>query len=378
MCSIFSPDAPELILKSYPWREIDTEVELSPDEQKIEALSALTENRPVKMTRTVVGKDRAWPAVQVRYDRRGFYYDTRGVGHLCMDDQIVATAQQNAKLTLMDYYQQPLLSGPASNGTNISFEPGSRLPENTSFVTPPQIPAQFDFDVEMLRRSAARRAGAGGQYEYSGNVGAAKRVQKTATEINSEGNRTGMVSSASVDRFNDPLIDLYTQLWEDLCRLKKSLPLISDGQFQGEMPLSVYDLKVLIVPAASAKTLHPDLQFQKAQAALGFLWGFKDVVPIDIQQALMDTFGHWDPVTASRWIMKPGAEGPQGQPPVYDLIGKLFQAVKTLVADNKDVLAQLDEHAQVLERVANIAVKGTGSPMGPAGQPIMRMMEPPA
>jgi len=389
MCTIFSPDAPETILKAYPWREADQEAALSPEELKNEALDALAKNRPVKMTRTVIGKDRSWPAVQVRYDKRGFYYDTRGVGHLCMDDQIVATAQQNAKLTLMDYYQQPLLSGPAPNGTNISFEPGSRLPENTTFVTPPQIPAQFDFDVEMLRRSAARRAGAGGQYEFSGNVGAAKRVQKTATEVVNEGNRTGMVSSASVDRFNDPLIDLYTQLWEDLCRLKKAIPLIADGKYMGEMPASVYNLKVLIVPAASAKTLHPDLQFQKAQAALSFLWQYKDVVPVNIQQALTDTFGHWDPITASRWIMKPEAQGPQGQPPVYELIQKLFAAVKTLVADNKDVMEQLDEHGKVLERVAHLSLKGAGgmNPMNeqpgmsqpppgiPPGVPPMRFVQ---
>ncbi len=373
ICTIFSPDAPETILKAYPWRELDQEVELTEEELKLEAMDALTSNRPVKMTRTVVGKDRAWPSVQVRYDKRGFYYETRGVGHLCMDDQIVATAQQNAKLTLMDYYQQPLLSGPAPNGTNISFEPGSRLPENTTFVQPPQIPSQFDFDVEMLRRSAARRAGAGGQYEFSGNVGATKRVQKTATEIVSDGNRTGMVSSASVDRFNDPLIDLYTQLWEDLCRLKKPIPLIADGKFQGEMPLTVYGLKVLIVPAASAKTLHPDLQFSKAQAALTFLWNFKDVVPIDIQQALTDTFGHWDPITAARWIMKPGEQGPQGQPPVYDMLSKLFQAVKTLVADNQDLIAQVEEHGKVLEKLANLSLKGGG---GNEADPLASLADP--
>ena len=364
-CTIFSPDAPEDILTAYPWREADGEVALTAEELLIEAEAALHENRPVHKTKTVPGKDRAWPGIQARYDKRGYYYDTRGVGHLCMDDQIVATAQQNAKLTMLDYYQQPLLSGPNAQGTNVSFEPGSRMPENTQFISPPPIPSQFDFDVEMLKRSSARRCGAASQYEFSGNVSSSKRVQKTATEVVTEGNHAGMVSSASVDRFNDPLIDLYTQLWEDLVRLNKPLPIIAGDQFMGEMPLEVYALKVLIVPAASAKTLHPDLQFQKAQAALTFLWGFKDVVPVDVTKALTDVFGHWDPVMASRWIMKETQQGPNGEPPVYKLISNLYAAVKTLVADNQDLISKVEEHGKVLERLAHLSLNNTVPPPVP-------------
>jgi hypothetical protein len=354
--TIFSPDAPDIVLAIYPWREADTETPLTPPELVAEAERALIEGRPVRRTRTEPGKDRPWPGVQCRYDKRGYYYDTRGIGHLCMDDQIVATAQQNAKLTLLDYYQQPLLSGNVTHGTNISFEPGSKLPEGVKFLEPPQIPSQFDFDIEMLKRSSARRGGALSMYEFSGDVTAKKRIQKTATEVVSEGNRAGMMSSASVDRFNDPLIDLFQQVWDDLRRLNKPLPLISNDQFTGTMPLEVYGLDVLIVPAASAKTLNPDAQFTKAQNALVYLWQFKDFVSIDLQRALEDTFGHWDPVTAARWLLKPEAQGPQGQPPVYQLISKLFAAVKTLVADNQDVLKQLDEHGKVLERVAKLSL----------------------
>jgi hypothetical protein len=58
--------------------------------------------------------------------------------------------------------------------------------------------------------------------------------------------------------------------------------------------------------------------------------------------------------------MKPDEQGPQGQPPVYDLISKLFQAVKTLVADNQDLIKQVEEHGKVLEKVANLSLNGRG------------------
>ena len=272
-CTIFSPDHADKVMMIFPWEEEPTQRALEPEEIEQEYRKAIkTKSSPQLEPKRVPGRDRAWPFVQARYENRSrYHYDTRGAGHLCMDDQIFATAQSNAKMTMLDYYQQPLLEGTGSKASSkVTFEPGSYLPNGTKFAQPPVVPSQFDFDIESSKRVAARRVGAASQYEMSGEFSRTRKVQKTKAEIDAEGNRSGLVSSASVDRFNDPLAELYQQLWDDLARLKKPLPLIRNGRFEGRIEgdlMKIYSTPVLIVPSASAKTLDPDAQFVKARGA---------------------------------------------------------------------------------------------------------------
>lgn len=328
-CTIFSPDAPEDVLAVIPWREDDREEELTQEEMAQEALQALVEQRQPEQTKTVVGKDRPWPFIQPRYENRSkFFYDTRGIGRLCMDDQKAASAQQNAKMVMMDYFQLPIFTGPGTRAsTNITYEPGSVIPEDMKPVTMPAIPAQFDFDIELHKRNAARRCGAIGQYEFSGDISSKKRVQKTATEISSEQVRTNSISAADVERFNGPWVELFAQLWEDLRRLKKPLPLIDNNQFIGQQA-DFYDFDVLIIPSANAKTWNRDLQFQRALTAAQFANGMlKDFgVTLDPQAIAKDILSNWDPLTAARWFFDP-AKAKDNMPPVYQLLQQLQEAV---------------------------------------------------
>jgi len=328
-CTVFSPDADNLILSIYPWREEDID--------------------------NVQGKERPWPFIQARYENRSrYYYETRGIGHICMDDQICATAEQNAKLTLMDYYQQPLLTGVgAKASTNVNFEPGSVLPEGLDFVAPPTIPNQFDFDVEMFRRTAARRGGAASQYEFSREMGSTGKIQKTATEVKEESLRSNILSSASVDRFNDPCQELYQQLWDDLARMKKELPLIINKAFKGTAdPATIYKFPVMIIPSTSAKMLNPDTQFNQSTAAFNFLMTYKEIVPINVKDALMDIISHWDPVLASRWL---GDDNDEKPAPIYQVMENMQQQIEALAKAAEGINNQSEEDSKILERVARMA-----------------------
>jgi hypothetical protein len=332
---LFSPTLTEKLLEVEAWREED-QVEVLPEAELMQEMaSALMEGREPVTTRVLRGKERPWPFIQARYENRSrYFYDTRGLGKLLMDDQLQATSEKNAKMVLLDYFQVPMYQGSGNRaGTNITHEPGSFLPDNVQAVQPPQIPQQFDFDVEQAKRTAARRSGTLGQYEFSANLSATKRVQKTATEVSEESARGGMISSASVDRFNNPWTELYMQLWEDLKRLKIVLPLINDQmEYAGDTGLEMYDWNVLIVPASSAKTLNPDQQFQRDSSA----WAFATAnlapmgVVLDPQAAAMDILAAWDPYKASRWVKKPN-EGQAGQQPVYVQLQQLGQEVQALI-----------------------------------------------
>jgi len=354
---LFCLDAPEDIVAISPWREKDTvtmEDQIDPS-TGMPVLDPLT-MKPVQAARDVIGKDRSWPYIQARYENRSpFYYDSRGVGQLVMDDQIAASATRNCKHILMDYYQLPQYRGTGTrNSPQITHEPGGYLPEGVERVDPAQIPMSFDFTVDQFRREAGRRCGAGGQYEFSDQMAESRKVQKTAAEVRQQSIRGDMVSTASVDRFVSPIGEIFMQLWEDLGRLQVPLPMIANRAFLGQMEVSVYEIPVLIIPVANAKTLNPDLQFQRDREIWGFLATMAQMgVVVDPQRAAIDILGNVDP-EKMEWVIDPSEPGPAlpaggaaGQPaqqqPVYMALGELKQTVAQLV-QAVQATAQLAQH----------------------------------
>jgi hypothetical protein len=347
-CIVFSPAAPDKILDLYPWKEKDELIELSPEEQQAELMAAIGENREPEQFRLVRGEERAWPFVQSRYENRSrFFYDTRGLGHLCMDNQIGATALSRAKMTMMDYYMAPMFTGDAKPSTNITHEPGSFLPGDVKYVQPPQVPQQLDFDIQGHRRTAGRRAHAGASTEFSENMAVSRKVQKTAREVEEESTRGAVLSSADVDRFNFPWGELYMQLWDDLRRIGKPLPMIANGKYLGEAGPQIFQRKILWVPASSAKTLNPDQQFARARVAWQFAQGFIQLgVTLDPQAALMDTLQHWDPQAAARWL--PDTE--KGPMPVYKILQQLAQKMQELGG-------KMEGMEDLLKKTAKLAIE---------------------
>lgn len=363
---LFSPQLPDQPIAIHPWRDERERVEERPVYAQDDAGNVILD--PATQAPVVVSKesvtvvedlgDRRWPYVQCPYENRTtFFYDSRGIGQLTMDEQIAATAVRNGKHTLMDYYQLPLFTGPIRNSPQMTFEPGSFLPEGVSRVDPVDVPAGFDFTVDQFKREAARRCGVSGLYEFSDRVTETRKVEKTATEIQREGMRGDMLSSASVRRFVGPWGEVFLQLWEGLKRNQVRLPLVVDQQFQGESSLDVYSVEWLIVPAANARTLNPDMQFLRDKELSAYcLEMSKFGVVVDPQMMAEDTISHADPEKA-RWIRRPDRPGPQGQIPVYqalgDLSGQMKQVMQMLQATQeavKQVAALADHTAERTER----------------------------
>jgi len=205
------------------------------------------------------------------------------------------------------------------------------LPEGVTRVDPVQIPPNFDFTVEQFKREAGRRAGAGGLSEVSESMSLTRKVQKTAAEVERESMRGDTVSSASVDRFTNPWGEVFMQLWEDLRRLNVALPKVTNKQFKGRMDVKVYQYPVLIVSAASAKTLNPDLQFQRDVSIYNFAQ--ESLAPmgvvIDADRAGREILSHADPLKVD-WIVDPRKAGPGQQQPVYQALGELKMALQQI------------------------------------------------
>jgi hypothetical protein len=374
-CIIFSPDMPDEIVYCFPWRkdDIEIQVDLTEEERLEELQTALDEGRDPVLIRieTEKGQEKPWPFIQPRYENRSsYYYDSRGIGHLCMDEQITASAITNAKLVLIEYYQSPLFEGPADrNSGNISFEPGSVLPEGVKPSAMPNVPPQMDFEVELERRSAARRVGAMSQYEFSGEMSSRKGIQKTAREVEEESIRGTMLSSADTDRFNSPWSEVFQQIWENLKQMQKPLPMIEGGDFTGMAGPDIYQYDVLVVPAGNAKTYNPDAQFMRATRAWDVLTkGFASLgVVVDPEEAARDVLAHWDPLRAKKWIKSADESTTGPQQPVYEILRKLAQTaeqngqrVEALTELSKRLAKLAEENSGRLDRIQTTQARHTG------------------
>ena len=358
-----SPDEPDLLLHIKPWKEPDTVKQLSQIEAVRENLAALNtgEETQVKTQQDgisfveIEGSDRPWPVIQHRYEYRStLWYDSRGIGHLCRDNQIYATGVQNAKGVWLDYSKNFMLeqdpSAPA-NQQNVKFAPGSRLPPGSKIAQIPQPPSNFDFDIDAQKREAATRAGAGSSL-FSERISETRKVEKTKAEVVSTDAKQATLTSASVDRFNDPDVELFALLWEDLRRLAPQLPLIENGSAAGSVDPSVYKLDFLIVPAASSKTANPDLQFVKDREAVMFAAQFMQQMPVDIQKGVMHAMTRHDPFLAKKMVFDPAQEGPQGQPPIYQILAQVTQMLQ-------QVGQQGQQRDQQIEGVQKLAVENS-------------------
>lgn len=334
-CRVYvCPDAAEYLLFAKAWKDED-EVEELPSgsieriRESLRAVSVGEEPSHRKITR--VGKDRPWPVAQHRFENRDpTWYASRGIGEKSMDDQIAATGELNAKMTHNDYASHMLFVNPegaAMNNMNVRPKPGAVLPRGIIPATMPQSPIDHVFNIEFFKRSAAQRSG-GGQQLYSGQVGESRKLQKTATEQISQDARESVMSSASVDRFNEPFRELYELLWEDLKRLNVDLPVIAkDGQLAQQASEEIYAGEYIIVPAASQRTLNPDMQFQKSVAAMQFVAPYMQMTPMRIYESLLYTLSHYDPQFAEILLIDPSEKGPGALPPVYEILQKLVETV---------------------------------------------------
>ena len=339
--SYYCPDWPEFLLYAYPLKDDDEYRKMDEQEAIFENAAAMQEGRQPEYSVLVKeGEDKSWGIVQNRFENRSsLWYSCRGIGHKNMDNQISATAKQNAKLTWLDYTTNLMWQsdGTYTNEGNVRIQLGAVLPRGLSPAILPQPPSNLDFEVDQDKRDASRRAGVN-QSLYSGQVDERRKLQKTATEVMDSANTTNMVSTASVDRFNDPDKLVLQLIWEDLARMKKDLPIIRNDNFMGTMPKEVYEYEWMVIPAASAKTLNPDIQFAKNREMFDMAASYAQATGVDLHNGLKYILSFRDPYFADIVLIDPNEQGPQGQPPMYQALQQMQQAM--------DQNAQMDQQQE--------------------------------
>ena len=341
--SYICPDVPDQLLKIIPWRETDT-FEAVPIEDPLRGT--------IMDSREIRGKDKRWPLIQHRYSYRSrLWYDTEGIGQKNMDLQIKATAIERSILILIDFISDPTYTSEGqANEQNIVKKPGAVLPNGIKPVDEHSriaVLQQLNFMLDQVKRVAAKRAGIAGGI-YSSQTSESRKLEKTATEVESENATQDVVSSASVDRFNDPDRELFRQLWADMRRLGTRLPIIDNGKFEGYMDETIYALDFLIIPAASQKTLNPDLQFRKAQSLMAVNADHAEVTGADLAAGYKHITQMADPVLAN--LIYPNPES--GELPITTTIMQLQQAVEQLAAGVEQNSNKVDQAIQLGVEVA--------------------------
>ena len=233
------------------------------------------------------------------------------------------------------------------------------------------VVSRRDFDIDQEKREAGARSGAGNS-QFSSQVTESRKLQKSATEVNAEMAVQSTLSSASVDRFNDADRELFRQLWEECARLELELPIIDNGKTVGTMSKSVYSGSYVIVPAASEKTINPEVQFLKNQQIVQWLATFaQQGAPIDVSAGLQFVTEQANANLANIMFIDPNGQGPQGQPPVYQVLQQLLEAAKQNQQIDQEQAQGIEytmkltvENSQKLEALSAAIESGKPAPTG--------------
>ena len=337
------PDVPKYPLKIKPWKRRE-EVQLEGEELAMAIQEAMEAGTQPETTKLVYTTEKPFPGVQHRSENKSLdYYDSAGIGHKSLDSQIIATRLKKKKLIWADYATNPMFEndGAFSNEQNVSPRPGATLPKGIKYAQIPNQPTQMDFDIDAERREAAARSGAGQSF-YGEAVTRTRKLEKTATQQRSEDAKSAQMSSASVDRFNDPDLDMFAMLWEDLVELQVELPIIHNNEFSGFMPLDVYKHKWLIIPATSQKHLNPDIQFSRDMEAFNFAAQFRQETPMRLYEGLQHVLTRNDAHFSDILLQDPNEQGPGNQPAVYMILQQMQQMLKELGVNNQEQDEELE------------------------------------
>lgn len=362
------PDYPQFLLFGRDWKDPEQRERLTPEEQVTENESALAQGRE-PITTKVVSRERPrdWPFIQHRAENRAKgWYDTRGLGHTCMDNHLTASGLKKRKMIFTDYHSNPMFKRKTAYGSTVNpmtkkIAPGQILDDDIDPITPPPPPTNLDFDIDQEKREASNRSIAG-QSMFSGQISENRKLQKTATEVQAESAKSAMLSSASVDRFNDADRELFKQLWDECKRLKVKLPIITNNKFLGFASEEIYAGTYKIVPASSQKNLNPDMEFLKWKEVYTFVLdvALKLGIPANSAPELKRGASIYDPHFAEN--MLPETEGEEGNPfsimmqKVMQLIEQHSQGIEEnteaikqvgeLAVDNKEELEKIDDQAE--------------------------------
>lgn len=295
--------------------------------------------QPVMVSEMVKGDWREWPFVQFRYENRSLlFYDVRGAAKKLEQDQRFANANWTAMCIHMDYAAKPFIKGEGAK--NFRWRPGEVLPSGVELVAQDfgrQLEA-YQYNIDMSRSMAARRTGA-----PMGSLSSAdkSRQSKTATETSITAQMNSLFASDAVERFSEPLADLFTMMWEYLQHNPAPLIAMMGNDQAVPLPQEAFKSQYIVVPGVTGKSANPDILIQQLIAVSQLLGMFpQGSVVVRASELYKWVFDQIDPKISEKLVVDPSQAGPQGQPPIEQQVAQLGQMLLGPKGDGKGGMAE--------------------------------------
>lgn len=192
------------------------------------------------------------------------WYSSRGVVEQVAVFEAEATKLLNEKNDAMTFYNRPLFqntTGQNSNTMNMTFKPGSILPQGVQPVQMPQPPISFDVHMNLNRELAQQRV-ATPDFGISSVVDTQDR--RTATEIQAISGLHQQSSDLRMRVFRMALAKLYRKSWKLLLENQKQDLTFWFVDAVQEVPENALHEKYGITPSGSADGVNKPLLVQKA------------------------------------------------------------------------------------------------------------------
>ena len=202
------------------------------------------------------------------------WYSPRGIPEIVAAFEDSLCRQWNFKHDYMDFVNKPLFKNTQgiSNPQNVSFLPGSSLPQGLEPAVMPAPPISFDQELQMTRALAEYRVSIpdlGATQHLSGRPGS--RGDVTATQVQAIIGQSGLSDDMRSRVFRLDMADLYRMCWELYKQYDaKSLTFVLFDTV-GQVPPDALQGEYEIQPNGAADSWNKPAAMQKAVARLQLL-----------------------------------------------------------------------------------------------------------
>jgi hypothetical protein len=220
------------------------------------------------------------PFVVLRCDegQKG-YYSSRGIAEIIFQHELMLCKSWNSQLQHLDFHGQPTFTNDSltpGNTRNIDTSPGSILPQGIKPVVNPDVPLDFEKQMQFVRALAEARI-AIPDLGSSEHLAGPQSGSKTATQVRAVIGLSSQSNDLRSRMFRRQMGQIYKQSWALLCQYASDqLQYIYDSDAQQLPPEALQD-SYTITPSGSADSWDVSQRWQEAQLLYQQLFGKPNV-----------------------------------------------------------------------------------------------------
>jgi hypothetical protein len=221
----------------------------------------------------------------------------------------------------------------------------------------------FDYNVDLARAAASRRVG-----NPQGALSSADRSRdtKTATEVSQSARQSNLFSSDAVERFTEPLSELFGMMWEWLQHHPPSRFYAVRRDRAEEVSPAVFQARFVVLAGPSGKTANPDLVLRQLQGMAQLMAAFPQMGQFLNGAALAQfAWDQIDPRVTDALVVDPAMAGPNGGAPIEQQVAQIGATVFGHGAQGRQpaqpgLVQQVQAQGQYLTAMAQDEVKAGG------------------